>query len=191
MGRPILRTPLFVTPPLAIVDRPAAPTHFYQPGYLRQQLVIVLHHTGGRDSLAWLTRTSSPPVSTQRLINKAGTIFKLMEDNDVAYTAGYGVIGPIDPDGNDPAGVPSNLNWGSLNIELENLGDGRDPFTIAQMQACADQIVEWWGRFGLLGVLAHREVDSRKEDPADNFNWRDLYERIDRRYLAVRGRAAA
>lgn len=186
MTRPALRTPLFTTPPLPIVDLPAAPTHFYRPSSLREKLVIVIHHTGGHDSRAWLTRTSRPPVSTQRLISKYGTIYKLMDDNDVAYTAGYGVIGPIDPDGSDPAGVASNLNFASLNIELENMGDGRDPFTPNQMQACADQIVEWWGAYGHLAILGHREVDSRKRDPADNFSWEDLFRRIDARYLAVR-----
>lgn len=186
MTRPHLKTPLFSTPPLSIVDLPAAPTHYTRPLVVREKLVIVLHHTGGTDSRDWLTRTSRPPVSTQRLISKGGINYKLMDDNDVAYTAGFGVIGPIDPDGSDPVNVAANLNWASLNIELENRGNGRDPFPLPQMDMCAAQIVEWWSLYGLIGVLGHREVDSRKEDPADNFDWRLLYQLIDARYVAAR-----
>lgn len=186
MTRPALRTPLFTTPPLSIRDLPADSKHHIKGRQGFQPMVIILHHTGGLWSGPWLSTTSKPPVSTHRLIAKPGIIYKIVRDEDTAYTAGFGVIGAIDPDTNDPPDTPSNLNPASLHIELENLGNGRDPFPAPQMDACAAQIVEWWGKYGHLGILAHREVDSRKEDPADNFDWEDLFRRIDARYLAVR-----
>ena len=167
---------IFETSPLVIVDSPAAPTHFMQGRAGFQPLFINLHHTGGRDSLAWLTYASSPRVSTHRLITKAGVNHKIVADEDTAYCAGFGTVGPIDPDASDPRGVPFNNNVCGLNIEFENMGDGRDPYPIAQMTMGAKQAVEWWGKYGFLPVLAHGHVDARKNDPA-GFDWQ-LFNRL-------------
>lgn len=169
---------IFATPPLPIVDSPAAPTHFTKGRGGHLPRFIVVHHTGGTNSLAWLTHTSPERVSAHRLITKAGTIHKLVNDTDTSHAAGYAIVGPVDPDGNDPTGVASNFNQISLNIELENLGTGRDPFPEAQMIACARQIVEWQGKYGYLAIVGHSWVDARKMDPA-GFDWTLLYRLID------------
>lgn len=171
---------LFPTAPLQVTTIVPAPTHYMKRrgGFL--PLAIILHHTGGTDSRAWLSRTSSPPVSTHRLIDKAGTIYKIVPDEDTAYTAGYGIIGPVDPDARDPGGVARNLNYVSLNIELENAGTGRDPYPAVQLQSCALQIAEWWGKYGLLPILYHSHVDGNKDDPR-GLDRTDL----DRRILAA------
>lgn len=167
----------FNTPPLPIVDVLARPTH-YMPGRRGfKPRFIVIHHTGGRDSLAWLSRTSKPAVSTHRLITKRGVNVKIVKDEDTAYTAGYGIVGPTDPDSNDPAGVAPNFNVESLNIELENLGNGIDPYPAAQMDMAARQVVEWLGRWGVLALVGHSWVDSRKNDPA-GFDWEWFYRLI-------------
>ena len=158
-------TPLFPTPPLTVIDRPADAAHHTKGRGGFAAMCIVLHHTAGIDSLKWLSTASSPSVSCHRLINKAGTIYKIVPDEDTAYCAGFGIIGPIDPDANDPAGIARNLNFVSLNIELENLGNGNDPYPAAQLQSCAAQIVEWWGKYGLLPILYHKHVDANKNDP--------------------------
>lgn len=169
---------IFETPPLPIQDRPAASTHYTKGRGGHAPQYIAMHHSGGVDSLAWLTRTSSPPVSTHRLITKDGTIIKIVADEDTAYTAGFGVVGPIDPDASDPAGVPRNFNQASLNIELENLGNGRDPYPLAQMVAAAKQTVEWYGKYGYLAIVGHSWVDVNKNDPK-GFDWLLLYRLID------------
>lgn len=161
---------IFATPDLPIVDYPAAPTHYMLGRAGFQPLQIILHHTGGKNSLQWLSRTSNPRVSTHRLITKTGINYKIVKDEDTAFCAGFGSIGPIDPDSADPAGVPRNLNECTLNIEIENMGTGYDPYPPDQIRMVALQIREWWGKYGFLALLGHGHVDSRKDDPK-GFNW--------------------
>lgn len=168
---------LFQTPPLQIVDAPAAATHYTRGREGHTPRFIIIHHSAGTDSLLWLSHTSSPPVSCHNLISKLGVNFKIVPPADTAYCAGFGVVGPVDPDRNDPPGVAPNLNYASLNIELENLGNGKDPYPAAQMQMCAAQIVEWWGMYGFLAVLGHSDVDPAKNDPK-GFDWGDLWRRM-------------
>lgn len=165
---------IFTTPDLPIVDFPADANHFTKGRAGYQPLQILLHHTGGTNSLLWLTRTSNPRVSAHRLISKSGINHKLVQDEDTAYCAGFGTIGPVDPDGSDPFGVPRNLNECTLNIEIENLGNGIDPYPWAQMMMVAWQIREWWGKYGFLPLLGHGHVDQRKDDPA-GFSWALLH----------------
>lgn len=169
---------LFPTPPLAITDLPAAATHFTKGRAGFKPRFITIHHTGGVDSRDWLTHTSPNRVSAHRLITKLGKIYKLVNDEDVSNAAGYAEVGPVDPDTSDPAGTPPNFNFDSLNIELENLGTGKDPYPAVQMIACALQILEWVGKFGYLAIVGHSWVDARKNDPR-GFDWPELYRRID------------
>ena len=171
---------LFQTPLLSVINHPADAAHYTRGRGGFQPAFIVLHHTGGTDSLKWLSSISSPAVSCHRLIDKIGHIYKIVADEDTAYCAGYGLIGPIDPDASDPTGVVRNLNFASLNIELENLGNGQDRYTPTQMQACAAQIYEWWGKYGFLPILYHSQVDPAKHDPR-GLDRPDL----DRRLLAL------
>lgn len=164
--------PIFTTQPLAIIDAAAASTHFMVGRAGFQPLQILLHHTAGTipQTLNWLRSESPNRVSCHRLIAKDGRNYKIVADDNTAYCAGFGDVGPIDSDRNDPVGVPINLNVCTLNIELENLGNGRDKYPLAQMTMCAKQIIEWWGKYGFLPVLAHGHVDANKNDPA-GFDW--------------------
>lgn len=173
-----MANPIFTTPALPIVDLPAASTHYTKgrAGFIPR--FIVIHHTGGVDSRAWLTHTSPNRVSAHRLIDKPGTIYKLVNDEDVSNAAGFAIVGPLDPDTSDPAGVDPNFNYASLNIELENAGTGSDPYPLAQMTAAAKQVVEWIGKFGYLAIVGHSWVDARKNDPR-GFDWPLLYHLID------------
>lgn len=176
---------IFDTPPLSIIDLLADQDH-YTPGRGGfEPFLIIIHHSGGTWSGPWLSTTKGSGVSTHRLISKAGVIRKIVADEDTAWTAGFGTVGPVDPDGNDPPGVARNLNQITLNIEFENLGTGQDPYPAAQLNAGAKQVVEWWGKYGLIGILGHGQVDARKNDPL-GFPWEDFFRRIDRAYLAVR-----
>lgn len=173
----------FTTPPISIIDYPADTRHFmagrrgFTPRY------IAVHHTGGINSLKWLTITSDPVVSAHRLISRAGTNFKLVKDEDTAFCAGYGIVGPTDPDNNDPRGVAPNFNVESLNMELENKGNG-EPYPLVQMDMAARQIVEWFGLWGQLALVGHSWVDARKNDPF-GFDWRLLYRLITQHLRAV------
>lgn len=153
---------MFKTPPLNIIDWPADADHkgdnrIWPPKY------IYVHHTGGTDSRDWLSKTSRPVVSCHRLISKNGTIYKIVDDRDVAYTQGFGVLGARNQN-------VMNLNRDGLSIELENVGNGRDPYPDIQVWSCALQVREWIGLYGWLPILSHKDVDPRKNDPT-GFPW--------------------
>ena len=149
---------LFATPPLSIIDHPADSVHSGGQTRLGRDFII-LHHTGGTNSLNWLSTTSpdNNPVSCHRLIDRDGRIFKIVPDDKTAYTQGPAHIGPLPM-------ATMNLNNFALSIEFENLGNG-EVYPDAQLQAGAAQIVEWWGLYGFLPVLYHKQVQADKNDP--------------------------
>lgn len=156
---------LFSTPPLQITDVPADRLH--KGGRRLGPAYIFLHHTGGTDSAAWLSTTSpnGNPVSCHRLIARDGRILKIVPDHEVAYTQGPARIGPLPVRNAQGVIIESANNWG-LSIELENLGNGQD-YPEAQLWSAARQVVEWWGAYGWLPVLHHRQVQADKKDPFD------------------------
>lgn len=151
---------VFPTEPLQIVDSPARWDHF-SPGRTGPISVIVIHATAGRDSLDWLTWQSpaGKEVSIHRLIQKDGTIIKIVPDNATAYHAGpsqrWQSVQSID----------YNMNSVSLGIELENLNTVDDRYPTAQLMSCGGQVVEWWGLYGFLPVVFHYEIQANKTDP--------------------------
>ena len=168
--------PLFPTALLNIVDHPADASHAGALARLGYRF-IVIHATGGTNSLNWLSTTSAPPVSIHRLISKQGQIYKIVPDEVAAYHAGPARVGPL------PSAEANINNW-SFGIELENLNDGRDPYPAPQLDSAADQVVEWIGVYGFLPIVAHAWIDSRKSDPA-GFDWPDFYRRIWARLRAI------
>lgn len=88
--------------------------------------IIVWHHTGGRlaPSLDWLTNPASG-VSTDYIISKTGKIYQLVAESDTAWHAGFSRM----PDGRE------DVNRRSFGFELENAGDGKDPYPEAQIAA--------------------------------------------------------
>ncbi len=153
---------LFVTEPLNITDAPADAQHKGGARPMSGVRFIIIHHTGGSNSLKWLTTDSPPsnPVSVHRLISRSGTIYKLVSDDEEAWHAGRGYVGPLV----GAAKGQTNLNRCSLGIELENLGNGQ-AYTPQQIIAATAQCVEWIGAYGPLIILGHSEVDGRKKDP--------------------------
>lgn len=153
----------FRTAPLDIKDV-AADWHHHGGKWKLVPRRIVLHATAGIDSLAWLTTDSNPPVSAQRLIGRDGRIFKLMDDLMVGYHVGFAKMSPM------PFRGYQNSNYTSLGIELENLNDGKQEYPSAQLVSAANQIVEWYGKYGYLPVVSHADMDAGKSDPV-NFPW--------------------
>lgn len=169
---------LFRTAPLVITDHPADSIHCCGQTRLGYRWIL-MHATGGTNSLDWLSTTSpnSRPVSCHRLIAKDGHIYKIVPDDQTAYTQGPAEVGPLPIHG-------QNLNNWALSIELENLDNGRDPYPAAQLDAAAAQVVEWWGAYGFIPIVAHAWVQADKHDPA-GFDWPDFYRRIWVRLKAI------
>lgn len=164
--------PLFPTRPLAVIDLPADADHTGAARPVDKIRAIVLHSTEGSDSRAWLSRTSSPPVSIHRLIRRApGEHYKILPDTRVAWHAGSGVWGNY------------RINDVTLGVELERAGS--QGYTEYQLDEAAALIVEWWGLYGFLPLMGHAQVDPwRRSDPV-GLDWTDLYRRIWIRLIAA------
>ncbi len=148
---------LFTTEPLPIVDWLADDKH-YAINRIAYDFIII-HDTGGMDSRNWLSKTSKPPVSVHRLINRTGVIYKIVPDEYVAYTQGFGTMGGY-PDNERATG---NLNRVSLSMEFERLKN--QSHTIDQLRSGAKQVVEWYGAHDMPSILYHWQVDNDKDDP--------------------------
>lgn len=139
---------------------PTAPPIVYLPADDRHQggvwdgaRAIVIHHTAGTNSAAWLSTTSEPPVSIHTLISRDGTLTRIVPPETQAYHVGRSVLGGYKP------------NTVCLGIELENLGNGQD-YPPAQIDACGYEIAGWWRSFGVIPILTHALIDTTgKVDP--------------------------
>ena len=125
----------------------------------------MLHATVGSfaSSLNWLTVNPYSNVSTHRLIDQDGTIYKICDDLTIANHVGYSRIGNKSPNPN------------ALGIEFVNSNSGHEPYEAAQILSGVNQVVEWWGMYGALPILSHWQIDTRgKTDPA-GFPWDQFY----------------
>lgn len=139
--------------------------------------VVVLHHTAGSEQSDIATLWGAAEVSIHAYITKRGTIYLGVPLGKRAWHAGS----PSYWNG------LTDINSYSIGVELENLGDGSDPYPAAQLSAL-DYFLAAIVRplYGLLPITRHRDILAGKIDPSDNFPW-DSY----RRGIAqVMGRAA-
>jgi N-acetylmuramoyl-L-alanine amidase len=133
---------------------------------------IVIHHTAGTDSRSWLV--SNPRgVSAHVLIRRDGVIYRLVDDELAAHHVGYARIvagGRLYSRSSNPG--PNQL---TLGVELENLGDGREPYPAEQLAALGWQLVEWSRAHPQAALLFHRDIDTQgKTDPA-GLSWPTVY----------------
>lgn len=158
--------PYFSTQPLAIVDKPADARHTAGKRSVSAISRIVLHATAGglASSLDWLTVNANSQVSAHVVIDRDGTIYKLVPDDVIANHAGYSRVGNT-----------SNLNPISLGIELVNSNSGSDPFPDAQLRSCAAWIVEKYGLYGFLPIDSHAAVDTQGKSDPRGLDWPKLY----------------
>ena len=135
---------------------------------------IVLHHTGGSfaGDLATLTKRGTG-VSANDFITKDGRIFELCEFPKRAWHAGDADLHGI-----------TDWNTHGWGIEIENLGNGRDPYPEQQIEAVIWRCRE---RRRLLGITdqkmltRHRDIAvprGRKSDTSDNFPFQEVRRRV-------------
>lgn len=149
---------MFPAPPV-VIHHPADAAHHGGPWDGAR--AIVLHHTGGTNSLNWLSTTKGSGVSVHVLIAKDGTVYRIVPDGKNAWHVGKAAVGNYGRGG--PAGSPNEI---CLGIEIENKGNGRDPYTDAQYWSVGWQITQWWNAHGDLPVLTHELIDTQgKRDP--------------------------
>jgi len=101
-------------------------------------------------------------VSAHYLIGRTGTIYRLVEDKNIAYHAGVSKM----PDGR------SNANDFSIGIEIMNTEKAQ--FTKAQYDAVNDLIAYLKEKYPIKSVVGHGDIaPGRKTDPW-NFDWKKL-----------------
>lgn len=101
-------------------------------------------------------------VSAHYLIDRAGTIYRLVEDKNIAYHAGVSKM----PDGR------RNANDFSIGIEMMNTETGQ--FTKAQYAAVNDLAAHLKKQYPIKSVVGHSDIaPGRKTDPW-NFDWKRL-----------------
>jgi N-acetyl-anhydromuramyl-L-alanine amidase AmpD len=136
-------------------------------------LVIVMHATGGTNSLTWLTTDSASAVSSHLLIRKDGHVYRLVEDAGIAYHAGVSRWSRYGGPGQ------ASVNQISLGIELENLNTGNDPYPSAQVLSAARATWRWVQAYGFMPTVSHASIaPSRKVDPL-GFPWAQYYSYFD------------
>lgn len=121
---------------------------------------IVVHTTGGSalSGLRWLTNPQSR-VSAHYVIDRAGHIFQLVNDDQAAWHAGRSALGGV-----------GNVNDVSLGIELAHAtGEDYPPAQIAALtDLCRAKIAQY--QIPVDRVVSHRAVAlpmGRKVDPND------------------------
>jgi hypothetical protein len=101
-------------------------------------------------------------VSAHYLIDRAGTIYRLVEDKNIAYHAGASQMS----DGR------KNVNDFSIGIEMINTLDGK--YTEAQYKAVNNLVSYLKKQYPIKFVVGHNDIaPDRKTDPW-NFDWRKL-----------------
>lgn len=135
---------------------------------------IVMHHTAGvkaGDLWTLSGRDRRHKVSCHYYVTKLGEIFQLVRDQDIAWHAGVSALN----------GEP-NVGRFSLGVEMENLGNGRDPYPQDQLNA-----VVWLARNKVQEYSVPRErlvrhldvalPPGRKNDPR-GFPWLWFLDRV-------------
>lgn len=128
--------------------------------------LVVLHYTGMDTAEAALERLCDPEceVSSHYLIDREGTIYRLVDESKRAWHAGDGRWGGHD-----------DVNSRSIGIELDN--DGTGPFAEPLMAALEALLGDILTRHHLdaKAVIGHSDfAPDRKADPGRYFDWRRL-----------------
>lgn len=155
------------TEQLGIINRLMS-TGFSVPSKPRSIDTIVLHSSydlNGADPYSVsgvIKEYTDYGVSAHYLIDRKGTIYRLVEDKNIAYHAGVSKM----PDNR------KNVNDFSIGIEMMNTETGQ--FTNAQYTAVNTLIASLKKKYPIKFVVGHNDIaPGRKTDPW-NFDWKKL-----------------
>ena len=149
---------------------------FYSPNFNRKKRsknsikIIVIHYTGMQSERESMIRLCNPKskVSSHFIINQNGRIYRLVQDNQIAWHAGKSCWGKY-----------KNLNKNSIGIELVNKGHqfGYTNFKKKQLSSlikiCTILIKKY--KINKRNVIGHSDIAPlRKIDPGEKFPWKQL-----------------
>jgi N-acetylmuramoyl-L-alanine amidase len=131
---------------------------------------IIIHYTGMQSEIESINRlkNSKSKVSCHYLINRAGLITKMVEENKVAWHAGK-----------SRWKTHKNLNINSIGIELVNKGHefGYQKFSNFQIKSLISLCKRLKKKYKIKieNFLGHSDIaPHRKADPGEKFPWKQL-----------------
>ena len=148
----------------------------YSPNFNRKKRsinsikIIVIHYTGMQSERESIIRLCNPKskVSSHFLINQNGKVYRLVQDNQIAWHAGKSCWGNY-----------KNLNKNSIGIELVNKGHrfGYTNYKKKQISSlikiCKSLIKKY--KIKKKNVVGHSDIAPlRKKDPGEKFPWKEL-----------------
>ena len=148
----------------------------YSPNFNRKKRsknsikIIVIHYTGMQSERESLSRLCNPKskVSSHFVINQNGKIYRLVQDNQIAWHAGKSCWAQY-----------KNLNKNSIGIELVNKGHqfGYTNFKKKQLSSlikiCKNLIKKY--KIKKKNVIGHSDIAPlRKIDPGEKFPWKQF-----------------
>ena len=151
-------------------------SNFYSPNFSKKKRpknsikMIIIHYTGMQSERESMIRLCNPrsKVSSHFVINQNGKIYRLVQDNQIAWHAGKSCWAQY-----------KNLNKNSIGIELVNKGHqfGYTTFKKKQLSSltkiCKSLIKKY--KIKKKNVIGHSDVSPlRKIDPGEKFPWRQL-----------------
>jgi N-acetylmuramoyl-L-alanine amidase len=131
---------------------------------------IIIHYTGMQSERASIKKLCDPgsKVSSHFVINQSGKIYRLVEDDKIAWHAGKSCWGKY-----------KNLNKNSIGIELVNKGHdfGYTYFAKKQLlsltKVCKNLIKKY--KIKKKNIIGHSDIAPlRKNDPGEKFPWEEL-----------------
>ena len=148
----------------------------YSPNFNRKKRsinsikIIIIHYTGMQSERESIIRLCNPKskVSSHFLINQNGKVYRLVQDNRIAWHAGKSCWGKY-----------KNLNENSIGIELVNKGHqfGYTRFKKKQISSliklCKTLIKKY--KIKKKNIVGHSDIAPlRKIDPGEKFPWKYL-----------------
>tara|TARA_B100000029_G_C17473527_1_gene922843 strand:+ start:487 stop:1209 length:723 start_codon:yes stop_codon:yes gene_type:complete len=132
--------------------------------------IIVIHYTGMQSERESLNRLCNPKfqVSSHFLINEKGKVYRLVNDNKIAWHAGKSCWGKY-----------RNLNKNSIGIELVNKGhqfgytNFREKQILSLIKICKSLKKKY--KINNKNIVGHSDIaPTRKKDPGEKFPWEIL-----------------
>lgn len=134
--------------------------------------IIVLHYTGMENAKVALDRMcdEQSEVSAHYMIDEAGAIFQLVDEDKRAWHAGV-----------SSWNGQEDINSHSIGIEMVNRG--QDEYPDAQINSVIKLCLDIKSRYEIKCVLGHSDIaPTRKIDPGEQFPWHKLREAGIQRY---------
>ena len=132
--------------------------------------IIIIHYTGMQSERESIIRLCNPKskVSSHFLINQNGKVYRLVQDNQIAWHAGKSCWGNY-----------KNLNKNSIGIELVNKGHQfgythfRKKQLLSLIKICKILIKRY--KIKKKNIVGHSDIAPlRKIDPGEKFPWNQL-----------------